>query len=117
MSDIFNDGFDTLVTRLGTISGLPVTVSSDPRNINPPCVLVDAPSFSMQTNVVTQMDFTVKILAIGPGDRKALNKLLELADKIRSAKIGLTDGRPTVTSLGGLEFASYDLTIRTKVAP
>jgi len=117
MSDIFNGGFDTLVTKLESISGLPVTVSSDPRNINPPCVLVDAPSFSMPTNVVTQMDFTVKILAIGPGDRKALNKLLELADKIRNAEIGLTDGRPTVTSLGGLEFASYDLTIRTKVAP
>lgn len=117
MTDIFNGGFDDLVARLGLISGLPVTVSSDPRNINPPCVLVDAPTFMMHTDVVTQMDFTVKILTIGPGDRKALAKLLELADKIRAAKIGLTDGRPTVTSLGGLEFASYDLTIRTRVAP
>lgn len=117
MNDIFNAGFDTLVTKLGTITGLPVTVSSDPRNINPPCVYVDAPSFVMQTNVVTAMDFTVKILTIGPGDRKALGKLLELADKIRTAQIGLTDGRPTVTSLGGQDYASYDLTIRTKVAP
>lgn len=117
MTDIFNAGFDDLVAKLGTITGLPVTASSDPRNINPPCVLVDAPTFLMHTNTITQMDFTVKILAIGPGDRKALSKLLELADKIRAAQIGLIDGRPTVTSLGGLEFASYDLTIRTKVAP
>jgi len=117
MSGIFNGGFDDLVTKLGTISGLPVTVSSDPRNINPPCVLVDAPTFLMPTNVVTQMDFVVKIIGIGPGDRKALSKLLELADKIRAAQIGLLDGRPSITPIGGLEFVSYDLTIRTKVSP
>lgn len=117
MTDIFNDAFDTLVTKLGTISGLPVTTASDPRNINPPCILVDAPSFVMQTNVVAQIDFTVKVLGIGPGDRKTLSKLLELADKIRAAELGLIDGRPTVTSLGGLDFASFDLTIRTKIAP
>lgn len=117
MTDIFNGGFDDLVTKLGTISGLPVTVSSDPRNINPPCVLVDAPTFVMPTNVIAQMDFVVKIIGIGVGDRKALSKLLELADKIRAAQIGLLDGRPSITPIGGLEFVSYDLTIRTKVAP
>lgn len=116
-TDIFNGGFDDLVAKLGTITGLPVTVSSDPRNINPPCVYVDAPSFTMHTNVMTQMDFTVKILGVGPGDRRTLGKLLELADKIRAAAIGLTDGRPTVTSLGGQDYASYDLTISTKVGP
>ena len=117
MSDIYNAGFDALVTRLGQISGLPVTVSSDPRNINPPCVLVDAPTFVMGSDVVAQMDFVVKIIGVGPGDRKALQKLLELADKIRAAKIGLLDGRPSITPIGGLEFVSYDLTIRTRVAP
>jgi hypothetical protein len=117
MADIFNEGFDALVTKLGTITGLPVVVSSDPRNINPPCVYVDAPSFTMHTNVVTAMTFSVKIITIGPGDRKALSKLLELADKIRDTKIGLTDGRPTVVNIGGGEYAAYDLTITTKVAP
>jgi hypothetical protein len=115
MSDIFNGGFDDLVAKLGTITGLPVTVSSDPRNINPPCVYVDAPTFLMHTNTVPQMDFTVKILGVGPGDRRTLSKLLQLADLIRAANIGLLDGRPTVTSLGGQDYASYDLTIRTKV--
>jgi hypothetical protein len=71
----------------------------------------------MHSNVVSQMDFTVKILTIGPGDRKALDKLLELADKIRAAAIGLTSGRPTVTQIGGASYASYDLEIATKVAP
>ena len=58
-----------------------------------------------------------KIITNGPGDRKALQKLLELADKIRAAKIGLIDGRPTVVTIGGGEYAAYDLTIHTKVAP
>ena len=117
MTEVFNGGFDDLVARLTAISGLPVTVSSDPRNVNPPCVLVDAPTFVMGSDVVAQMDFVVKIIGVGPGDRKALQKLLELADKIRAAKIGLLDGRPSITPIGGLEFVSYDLTIRTRVAP
>ena len=117
MADELNAGFDALVTKLGSISNLPVTVSSDPRNINPPCVYVDAPTFLMPTNVIAEMQFSVKIITNGPGDRKALQKLLELADKIRAAKIGLIDGRPTVVTIGGGEYAAYDLTIHTKVAP
>jgi hypothetical protein len=117
MADIFNDGFDALVTKLGAISGLPVVVSSDPRNINPPCVYVDAPSFLVPTNTIAHMQFSIKIITIGPGDRKALAKLLELADKIRAAKIGLTEGRPTVVNIAGAEYAAYDLTLDTKVAP
>jgi hypothetical protein len=42
---------------------------------------------------------------------------LELADLIRGANIGLTGGRPTVTTISGAEYASYDLTVSTKVAP
>lgn len=114
---LLDDGYSALVTKLGTITGLPVVSSSDPRNINPPCVLVDAPSFLMHTNVVTEMQFTIKILAIGPGDRKALDKLLQLADLIREAELGLMSGRPTVTQIGNQDFASYEMTLSTKVAP
>lgn len=116
-TDIFNDGFDALVSKLGTITGLPVVYNSDPRNINPPCILVEAPDFTMHSNVIPEMGFTVKVLAVGPGDRRALGKLLELADKIRAAQIGLKSGRPTVTQIGGASYASYDLEISTKVAP
>jgi hypothetical protein len=42
---------------------------------------------------------------------------LQLVDLIRAANIGLTGGRPTVTTIGGAEYASYELTISTKVAP
>jgi hypothetical protein len=116
-ADLFNEGFDDLVAKLETITGLRVTTSNDPRNINPPCILVEAPAFLMPTNAVAQMDFTVKVLTIGPGDRRAVRNLLELADLIRGANIGLTGGRPTVTTISGAEYASYDLTVSTKVAP
>ena len=116
-TDILNDGFDALVTKLGTITGLRVTTDNDSRNVNPPCVMVEAPAFLMPTNTIAQMDFTVKVLTIGPGDRRAVRNLLQLVDLIRAANIGLTGGRPTVTTIGGAEYASYELTISTKVAP
>ena len=59
-TDIFNDGFDALVSKLGTITGLPVVYNSDPRNINPPCVLVEAPTFVMQSNVIAELQFKSK---------------------------------------------------------
>lgn len=114
---VFDDGYSALVTRLGQITGLPVVSSSDPRNINPPCVLVDAPSFLMHTNTITEMQFTIKIMTIGPGDRKALDKLLQLADLIRADNLGLMSGRPTVVQIGAQDFAAYELTLSTKVAP
>lgn len=115
MPTLLENGYADLVTLLGAITNLPVVSSSDPRNINPPCVLVDAPSFLMHTNTIPEMQFTIKIMAIGPGDRKTLDKLLELADKIRAANLGLQSGRPTVIQIGSQDFAGYELTLSTKV--
>ena len=115
MPTLLENGYADMVSLLGAITNLPVVSSSDPRNINPPCVLVDAPSFLMHTNTIPEMQFTIKIMAIGPGDRKALDKLLELADKIRAANLGLQSGRPTVVQIGNQDFAGYELTLSTKV--
>jgi hypothetical protein len=115
MPTLLENGYSDMVALLGAITNLPVVSSSDPRNINPPCVLVDAPSFVMHTNVIPEMQFSIKIMTIGPGDRKALDKLLELADKIRDANLGLQSGRPTVVQIGSQDFAAYELTLSTKV--
>ena len=117
MADDLKAGYNDLIALLGAIVNLPVVSSSDPRNINPPCVLVDAPSFVMHTNTIPEMQFSIKIMTIGPGDRKALDKLLELADKIRAANLGLQSGRPTVVQIGSQDFAAYELTLSTKVVP
>jgi len=42
-TDLFNEAIDDLTATLQTITGLQVV--NDPRNIVPPCILIDAPSF------------------------------------------------------------------------
>ena len=111
----FKLGYDNVVDKLQTITGL--RVFDDPRNLNPPCALVDAPTIRKNSNLVFDMTFTVKIIGIGPGDYQTLSKLLELADLVRRAQIGLTDVRPMVTTIGTQEFASYELTIGAKIGP
>lgn len=113
--NMFNQGYDDLVTKLGTATGL--TIVDDPRNINPPCILLQAPSFQMHTNVVAEMQFQLTVIGFGPGNRNALKQLLELADKIRETKLGLTVGRPIVQQIGGAEYPAYELSISTKVGP
>jgi hypothetical protein len=115
MANMFKDGYDQLVTKLQTITGL--TVFNDPRNLNPPCALVEAPTISMASNVVADMEFRVVIIAMGTGDNQTLDTLLDKADLVRAAQIGLTDARPTTVSYGGAEYAAYERTIRTKVSP
>ena len=114
-TDIFNDAFNQLVTKLQTIAG--ITVVNDPRNINPPCLFVDAPSITMETNVIARMDFNVRAIGSGPGDLKTLQTLLTLADKVRQLQIGLATLNPSITTIGALDYASYELTISTKIAP
>ena len=111
----FKLGYDNVVDKLQTITGLRVV--DDPRNLNPPCAFVDAPVIRMNSNLVFYMTFTINIIGIGPGDYKCLSQLLELADLVRRAQIGLTDVRPAVTTIGTQEFASYELTIGAKIGP
>ena len=42
-TDLFNVALDDLTATLTSITGL--TVTNDPRSINPPCAFIDAPSF------------------------------------------------------------------------
>jgi hypothetical protein len=113
--NLLNHGYNQLVTKLGQETGL--TIVNDPRNINPPCILLQAPAFRMHSNVVAEMQFTITVIGIGPGNRNALTNLLSLADLVREAELGLMDGRPVVQQIGGAEYPAYELTLSTKVAP
>jgi hypothetical protein len=109
----FNDGYNAMVTALGTATGL--TIADDPRNINPPGILVQAPTITMHSNNVAELEFMVTVIGTGPGNKNALTKLLEIADKVREGKIGLKSARPIVQQIGGAEFPAYELVIVTKV--
>lgn len=113
--NLFKTGYNQLVTRLGLITGL--QVFDNPVIINVPCVLVEAPVIEMATNVVADMEFRVMVIGMGTGDRRTMDHLLDMADLIRAAQIGLTSARPTTVSYGGADYSAYELMIRTKVAP
>jgi len=115
LDNLFNEGYDDLVAGLSQATGL--TIVDDPRNINPPCILLQAPSFRMHSNVVAEMQFSLTVIGVGPGNRNALVSLLSLADQIREAQLGLMEGRPVIQTVGGAEYPAYELTLSTKVAP
>lgn len=113
--NMFNAGYDAIVTTLGTATGL--IIADDPRNINPPGILVQAPVITMHSNNVAEMEFAVTVIGTGPGNRNALVKLLEIADKVREGKIGLKSARPVVQQIGGAEYPAYELIITTRIQP
>jgi hypothetical protein len=53
-TDLFNEALDDLTATLTAVSGLQVV--NDPRNLVPPCVFIDAPSFdAFNYNIVKLM--------------------------------------------------------------
>lgn len=108
-TDLFNETLDDLAANLASITGLRVV--TDPRFINPPCVFVDAPSFTAWNYNIVKMTFPVRVVAAGPGDLNNLRALMSTAAKILAKNVAVTEGRPTYVTIGGQEFAAYDLTI------
>jgi len=109
-TDMFNATLDELATKLAAISGLQVV--TDPRNLKPPCAFIDAPSFTGWTGQVCKMTFPVRVITLGPGNLDAQRSLLNMAALVTNANLGVTDGRPTIAIIGGVELPAYDLTIR-----
>lgn len=108
--DLFNVTFDNLATTLGTITGLRVV--TEPRGINPPCVFIDAPSFESWNGNIAKMTFPVHIVGTGFADLNTLRTLMNMASKVFTKNIAVMSGRPSSLSIGGQDFATYDLQIQ-----
>ena len=108
-NDLFNEALDDLAATLGTITGLQVV--TDPRNLKPPCVFIDAPSFEAFNANIVKLTFPVKVLILGPSNLDAQRSLLAMAAKCLNKGIAVTDGRPTIAVIGGVELPAYDLTV------
>ena len=107
--DLFNVTLDNLATVISTRTGLPVV--TDPRNLRPPCVFLDAPRIQAWSNAIAKMEFPVRVISLGPNNADAHRNLLNLMAKILTANIGMTDARPTVAIIGGTELPAYDCTV------
>jgi hypothetical protein len=53
-TDLFNEALDDLTATLTAVSGLQVV--NDPRNLVPPCVFIDAPSFDAFNYNIVKLD-------------------------------------------------------------
>jgi hypothetical protein len=113
-TDLFNVALDNLTATLTTITGL--TVTNDPRNINPPCAFIDAPSFVAFNYNIVEITFPVRLITLGPGNLDAQRSLMNMAALLLAKNVAVTGGRPTVAIYGGAEYAAYDLTIDLKAS-
>jgi hypothetical protein len=112
-TDLFNEGLDDLAAKLATISNMQVV--TDPRNLRPPCLFVDAPSFEAINTNIAKMTFPVRCIGLGPNNLDAQRTVLNLAARVMTSGVGVTDGRPTVAIIGGVELPAYDLNINIQV--
>lgn len=108
-TDLFNVTLDNLAAAISTRTSLPVV--TDPRNLQPPCVFIDAPRIQSWSNNIAKMEFPVRVISLGPNNADAHRNLLNLMAQIMNAGIGMTDARPTVAIIGGTELPAYDCTV------
>ena len=109
---ILAEARSAIVAQLTTLGLAAVT---DPRNIRPRSVLVEAPTFTSFTYNVGDIRFTLRIVAAPPGNQDAEDYLITIVDRIMNSPIAVTDGRPTLTDIGGQTLPSYDLTVAVAV--
>ena len=108
-TDLFNTAINNLSTFLGTVTGLRVV--TDPRNLQPNCVLIQAPSFTAWTNDAVRVTFPVTIVGVGPGNEDALRTILNTVSLVLGKNVAVTDGRPVTMDIGSTIAPAYELTI------
>jgi hypothetical protein len=108
-TDLFNTALNNLSTFLKTVSGLRVV--TDPRNIVPNCVLIQAPSFTAWTNDAVRLTFPVTIIGVGPANEDALRTILNTVSLVLAKNVAVTDGRPVTMDIGSTIAPAYELTI------
>jgi len=108
-TDLFNETLDDLAAKIASATGLRTV--TDSRSINPPCVFIDAPAFDSWNYNIAKMTFPVRVIASGPATLTNLRLLLNMASKLLAANIAVMDGRPSTLTIGGQEFAAYELSV------
>lgn len=111
MNGVLNEGYDYLCQSLAD-AGVPVV--NDIRNVQPPCAIVDPPNVIAQSASLVQADFPVTIMVPPPGNRDAVVKLLQLADKVIENQL-VTSGTPATYSVGPNDLPAYTLTVRLQL--
>ena len=112
-TDLFNEGIDDLATTLATISGLRVV--TNPKDINPPCVFINAPTIDAFNYNIARMEVPVDVFTLGPASLDALRDCLRIVAALLAKNVAVTDARPAVFEVGSQSYASYRVTIPMQV--
>lgn len=112
--DLFNTSINTLATTLNAITGL--VCITDTRNVQAPCILLDAMSFTAFNSNIVDMSIPVMVISLGPSNADAYRNCLNIAAKVLAAKVAVTDGRPSTLSIGGVDYPALSLNIQMKAS-
>lgn len=112
-TDLFNVGLDNLATALGTATSLRIV--TDPRNIAPPCIFIDAPDIEAHNWNIAKMSFPIRVISNGPANLDGMRAILGMIASVLTGKVGLISARPSAVTIGGVDYAAYDLTIAIEV--
>ena len=74
-------------------------------------MFIDAPSFTAYNYNIVTMEFSVKVVTLGPGNLDGLRNVLSMSAKLLEKNVAVKTGRPGYIPIGGQTFAAYDLTI------
>jgi hypothetical protein len=113
-TDLFNTAINTQATTLNAITGL--VCITDPRNVQAPCILLDAMSFTAFNANIVDISIPVTVISLGPSNADAYRNALNVAAKVLAAKVAVTDGRPTTLTIGGVEYPALSLNIQMKAS-
>lgn len=107
MADNLLDAWQYVVDQLADAG---ITAIVDPRNIQPPCVMVEPPIITtVQSGTLVQLDFPITVIAPPPGNRDAIVGMLQTVDTIIGA-VNITGGSPGSYIAGTTDLPSYNLT-------
>jgi hypothetical protein len=108
-----NDAWDTLRSQLEA-DGLKVI--QNPGDIDLPCVLLDAPSYTVPNRSTVEVTIPAHVLVAPPGNYSAVRDMLDTADQIAALPVVLTSrGEPAIFEYGDRQIPSYTLTVTMTV--
>ena len=86
-------------------------VTTDPRDIAPPCIVIEPPTMVSRNLAVATLTFQISALAAPPMSGDAINQTLATADGIAAlAELQISAGRPGIYTAGQQELPCYTLT-------
>lgn len=107
---------DARAVLAGKVAAAGLRVSVDPREVNPPCVLIGTPTSITRVGGCA-LEEVVPVFAVAPppGNADAVDWLLDTVETLFGVLTDATDAVPTVITVGVLEAPAYELETRLTV--